>query len=74
MRIDDFLDAFYKGDVPKLLRYATIADGYVGGKPNLVFDGESIPSGKRYAKLASYTPQSGDRVAVLGDLVLGAIG
>lgn len=73
IRMNDFLDAFKNEKQTRIVRYATIADGYTTGRPHLVFDGETAPTGKAYAKLKSYTPIAGERVVVINDLVMGAV-
>lgn len=73
IRMDDFIDAFKNEEQPRLVRFATIADGYVSGRPHLIFDGESVATVKAYPKLKSYTPVAGERVIVLHNVVMGAI-
>lgn len=46
-------------------RLATIDPAYTSGRPRVIPDGESAPSGKRYPYLASYTPAPGDRVLMI---------
>lgn len=41
---------------------ATIDTNYSSGRPKLLFDGETVASGKQYPYLSSYTPVAGDRV------------
>ena len=56
--------------------YGTVT-GLSGGSPVIVFDGETVASPKKYARLASYTPTVGDRVALIGTsgthLILGKV-
>ena len=59
-------------NMPKL-QYATIPEGYSAGRPQLVFDGETVKTIKQYPHLASYTPVAGDRVQVLNGVVQGKI-
>lgn len=73
IRMDDFLDAFKNEDTTRLVRFATIAVDYTSGRPRLVFDGESTPTGKAYPYMSSYTPKAGDRVMVVHGVVFGAI-
>lgn len=58
-------------------RIATVAGLFPGGEAKLRFDGEAQPSGKKYARLACYTPAAGDRVltARVGNtnIILGKI-
>lgn len=58
-------------------RIATVAGLLPDGEARLRFDGESQPSGKKYARLAQYAPAAGDRVltARIGntDVILGKI-
>lgn len=37
-------------------------DSVTGGLPAILFDGEETASGKLYARLANYSPTTGDRV------------
>lgn len=73
IRMDEFLDAFKNEDKARLVRFATIEAGYTSGRPRLIFDGESTPTGKAYPKLKSYEPTAGDRVMVVHGVVVGAI-
>lgn len=51
--------------IPDPIRMGTIDAGYVSGQPAVVFDGESIASGKTYPYLDSYTPSADDRVVLV---------
>lgn len=73
IRMNDFLDAFKNEKQPRIVRFATIANGYTTGRPHLVFDGESVATVKAYPKLKSYTPVAGERVVVIHGVVMGAI-
>lgn len=73
IRMSDFLGAFKNEAPERTVRFATIANGYTTGRPRLIFDGESTPTGKRYPKLKSYTPVAGERVIVIHGVVMGAI-
>lgn len=67
MDAPEFLDlirsAVPSPEAPSAL--ATIAAGYVSGRPQVIFDGELAASARTYAYLSSYTPASGDRVLLL---------
>lgn len=54
--------------IPKV-QYATIAADYTEGRPQLIFDGETIKTIKQYPRLASYTPVAGDRVQVINGVI-----
>lgn len=58
-------------------RIATVTGLFSGGGAKLRFDGETQPSGKKYARLAPYTPTAGDRVLTARvnstDVILGKI-
>ena len=43
-------------------RLASVVSLFSTGHPKIKFDGEESASEKKYSYLASYTPQSGDRV------------
>lgn len=59
-------------NVPRV-QYAEIASGYVSGRPQLIFDGENVPTIKKYPYLSTYSPVVGDRVQVLNGVVQGKI-
>lgn len=75
---DDFVQEFFgrKKD-PGMFRIATVAGLFPDGEAKLRFDGETQSSGKRYGRLASYTPAAGDRVLTAGigntNIILGKI-
>lgn len=79
----DFLDAIQgyvntgAGDRTDNLKLATIPAAYTTGAPNVIFDGETLPTAKAYPCLSSYTPYPLDRVVMLkvgaSYVVLGAI-
>lgn len=58
-------------------RLATVDPDYSGGRPRLVFDGETTVSTRTFPYLSSYTPVAGDRVLVAmvsrGAVVVGKI-
>lgn len=68
---EKFVELFGKEQKEKLVKFAAVAS--VEDKPTLLFDGETVPSVKKYPCLTSYSPQVGDRVIVLNGVVLGAI-
>jgi len=69
IRQDEFKRLLFGDDSGKSIRYATIPSDYVDGRPQLIFDGESTKTIKRYPRLASYTPVAGDRVQVIGGVI-----
>jgi hypothetical protein len=40
----------------------TVDAAYVSGRPKIIFDGETVVSGKAYPYLTSYAPAASDRV------------
>ena len=46
-------------------RLGTVDSIYISGRPQIIFDGETIASTKQYPYMASYTPYAGDRVLML---------
>ncbi len=78
MKVEAFLNAIQQssGASPSFC-LATIAAGYVSGRPAVVFDGESIATTRLYPYLASYAPQAGDRVLIAlvghGGVILGRV-
>ena len=55
------------------VKLGTIDPDYTSGRPSIVFDGESVPSVKQYPYLSTYTPQAGDRVMLIRNVVVGKI-
>lgn len=55
----------------------TVASNHTSGRPQIVFDGDSSPSTKRYPYLSSYTPTANDRVLLVNiggsHIVIGKI-
>lgn len=75
---DDFVQEFFgRKKNPGTFRIATVAGLFPDGEAKLRFDGETQPSGKRYGRLACYTPETGDRVLTAGigntNIILGKI-
>lgn len=72
----EFLKMFSNKEIEKkkpVNRFAFVDPDYVTGLPRLVFDGESLPTIKKYPHLSSYTPVAGDRVQVLHGVIQGKI-
>ena len=46
-------------------RLGVVDSIYINGRPQIVFDGETVASTKQYPYMASYTPTAGDRVLML---------
>lgn len=63
----------FHNDKKKVVKFAKIDSGYVSGRPQLIFDGETIKTLKQYPYIATYTPVSDDRVMVVHGVVMGAI-
>jgi len=78
MRAEDFLDIVQGGnDKQAAFRLGKIPADYAGGRPRVLFDGETSASARTYPYLAGYTPAAGDRVLLAqvgrGWVVLGKI-
>lgn len=76
MDVHNFLKKFSNKEIKREKpnnRFAYIDPNYTTGLPSLVFDGESLPTIKRYPHLSSYTPVAGDRVQVLHGVIQGKI-
>ena len=63
----------FHNDKKKTIKFAKIDSGYVSGRPQLIFDGETITTLKQYPYIATYTPVANDRVMVIHGVVMGAI-
>lgn len=58
----EFLNIIQGKDNPDVYKMGKVDPAYSEGRPRIVFDGESVPSKKRYPYLGSYTPRGSDRV------------
>lgn len=63
----------FHNDKKNIVKFAKIESGYTTGRPQLIFDGETIATIKQYPYLATYTPAANDRVMVVHGVVMGAI-
>lgn len=61
----EFLNIIQKEDKSDIYKMGKINPAYSEGRPRIVFDGEIVPSKKRYPYLGSYTPKGSDRVLML---------
>jgi hypothetical protein len=61
---EDFLSLFSRNGKQSAFKLGTIPSGYISGKPQVIFDGESQASAKAYTYLSTYTPSAGDRVLI----------
>jgi hypothetical protein len=62
--LDDFMPQ--KGGNMRQFRAGSVVALFAGGHPQIQFDGETSPSGKKYSRLASYaTPARNDRVLLM---------
>jgi hypothetical protein len=68
-----FISHFKNKKEGKLIQFARVDPNYTSGRPRLIFDGETVVSGKAYPHLESYTPQANDRVMVVKGVVVGKI-
>jgi hypothetical protein len=70
---ETFVETFGNSKIEKDIRFAKVDPGYSSGRPLLIFDGESVISGKSYPYLSSYTPAANDRVMILKGVIVGKI-
>lgn len=70
---DEFKRLLFGDAKGNYVRFATIASGYISGRPTLIFDGESTATIKQYPYISSYTPTAGDRVMVVNGVIIGNI-
>ncbi|WP_153124691.1 hypothetical protein [Peribacillus tepidiphilus] len=68
-----FLSNFLNKKREKIIQFARVGPNYSGGRPRLIFDGETVVSGKAYPYLASYTPAANDRVMLVKGVIIGKI-
>ena len=66
-----FVKMFGKKEEKKIVKFAQIATA--DGRPTLLFDGETVPTTKKYPYLSTYTPEVGNRVMVVHGVVVGKI-
>lgn len=57
----------------KFIQFARADPNYTSGLPRLIFEGESMISGKTYSYLLSYTPHPNDRVMAAKGVVVRKI-
>ncbi|AYC30745.1 hypothetical protein D3873_02150 [Paenisporosarcina cavernae] len=55
------------------IKFAKIEPDYTAGRPRLIFDGELIPTIKKYPFLSSYAPKANDRVMIISGVIQGKI-
>lgn len=58
----EFLSTMKPGQRESPFRLGKIDPAYSSGRPNIIFDGESNVSQKKYPYIASYSPARNDRV------------
>lgn len=46
-------------------RLGRVDPDYSGGRPSVIFSGETVKSGKRYPYLSSYKPQANDKILLV---------
>lgn len=62
----EFIDLVKDVNKPESkFRFATVDPNYLSGRPQLIFDGETIMSQKKYPYLSSYIPAANDRVFLI---------
>lgn len=63
MRAEEFMEIFSSSDQqPSPFRLGKISATYTSGRPQVLFDGETIASTRTYPYLARYTPAANERV------------
>lgn len=73
MNTEFFLQNFANGQKEKIIKFAKIDPNYSSGRPQLIFDGEDVVSGKQYPYLGSYTPAANERVMLVKGVIIGKI-
>ncbi|GAB6171986.1 hypothetical protein JCM15765_14640 [Paradesulfitobacterium aromaticivorans] len=79
MKPEEFIGFLQQGQGrdSSVFRLGAIPTGYVSGRPQVQFDGESTTSTRTYPYLSSYTPAAGERVLVAmvghGGVILGKV-
>ena len=53
------------------IEYATVIQLTLQGEPIIQFPRETLPSKKTYRRLKNYSPQPGDRVVLINDVIIG---
>lgn len=53
------------GSASRPARLGKIDPAYSSGSPKVIFDGETVVSGKGYPRLSSYAPVANDRVLLI---------
>lgn len=71
---EEFIGYFGNPESPvKVVRFAKIDPLFVSGLPRLIFDGEQIPTVKKYPHLAGYTPGANHRVMIIHGVIIDRI-
>lgn len=72
---NQFVQMFGNESPEKVVQFAKVAADYVAdsGRPRVIFDGETVVSGKAYPYLSTYTPAPGDRVMIVRGVIIGKI-
>ena len=65
MTPDVFLNILQNKDKEDVYKLGKVNPAHMEGRPSVIFDGENIPSKKKYPYLSSYTPKGSDRVLML---------
>ena len=73
LKSEQFITIFRNEKSENIIRFAMVDPNYISGRPSLIFDGESIPTVKKYPYLGSYTPKANDRVQIIGGVIQGDI-
>lgn len=70
---DEFVNMFKKQEQQNLIRFAKIDVNYTSGRPSVIFDGEEVPTIKKYPYLSSYEPLPGDKVMLVKNVIVGKV-
>jgi hypothetical protein len=62
IKANEFLKILKTDTQQAVFRIGTIDPAYTGGRPAVIFDGETKVSQKKYPYLSSYSPTANDKV------------
>lgn len=73
IKVDEFVRMFSNEQKEKIVKFGKVDPNYISGRPSLIFDGETLPTIKKYPYLSSYTPSVNDRVMIVKGVIVGKI-
>lgn len=73
IKAEELVNMFGNKPNEQIIKFGSIDSSYITGRPRILFDGESVVSGKQYLYLSSYSPSPGDRVIIVSGVVIGKI-